>query len=116
VWVDFATGSDAHYYPDWADPAKDIQSSCGPMIHISSRLNYEFKPGKSPTSLAGTKKIKEQHAIGQRRFPVDQCRELIEESNYMIINDPLKFLSYFLAVPKQVLHDVIHLQKTRFGS
>jgi hypothetical protein len=77
----------------------------GMMVTISLCSNYEFKVGKPPTT-ASAKHFFEQPTVGWN-FTFNQSPSLTQDSNYMIVRDPMKFLPVFLKVKKQVLSDGI---------
>jgi hypothetical protein len=105
----FEHGSTAHYFPQWADVNLPLLTIAGTTVRISSKSNYEFKPGKL------TKKAKETPAVGID-FTFDKCQALIQDSNYIVIRDPLKFVSSTLRVLRQDLHDAILVRETSVGS
>jgi len=109
----FMIGSRAHYYPAWADLTKDLLSICGTAVTIASRANYPFKKGKPPTK-AAVKKLA-QEPLG-RCFTFDKTQALIQDSNYMVCCDPLKFVSSYLKVKQQDLANGILVRQTSIGS
>ena len=111
----FSYGPAAHYYPRWADLNLNPSDISGTEVTICSAPNYEFKTGRPPTTQAQKRKMVDKPPVG-RNFRIHQIQSLIQDSNYMVIRFPMKFLSVFLRVDEHVLRDGIMIRKTSHGS
>jgi hypothetical protein len=111
----FSYGKDAHYYPRWANLKLSLLAIAGTEVTISAPPNYDFKKGKPITTAAQRKRLVDKPPIG-RNFKIHHIQSLIQESNYMVIRYPMKFLSVFLRLKEQRLLDGIMIRKTSYGS
>jgi hypothetical protein len=111
----FSYGKDAHYYPKWANLKLPLMSFAGTEVTICAAPNYDFKKGKSPSMAAARKRYVDKPPVG-RNFGIHQIQSLIQESSYMVIRHPMRFLSHFLRVKEMKLRDGCMIRRTNHGS
>jgi hypothetical protein len=112
----FSHGVDSHYYPRWANLKLSLLEISGTEVIISAAPNYDFKNGKPLSTAAQRRRWVDRPPIG-RNFKIHDIQSLIQDSNYMIIRYPMKFLNIFLRLKdEQKLLDGIMIRKTSHGS